>query len=198
MADPGTDNDSDKWDAIYDSKKLSEDFLPAYILKKFHHLLPAQGKSLDLDSGFGANALFLAQHNMESHAWDISSIAVEKLKEISNSMNLDIKTEVRDVTTSPPEENSFDVIVVSHFLDRQIMPNIISALRENGLLFYQTFTKTRVQDIGPSSEKYRLGKNELLNLCKGLDTIVYREEGTIGDTESGFRNEALFIGQRSK
>ena len=198
MADPGTDNDSDKWDAIYDSKKLSEDFLPAYILKKFHHLLPAQGKSLDLASGFGANALFLAQHNMESHAWDISSIAVEKLKEISNSMNLDIKTEVRDVTTSPPEENSFDVIVVSHFLDRQIMPNIISALRENGLLFYQTFTKTRVQDIGPSSEKYRLGKNELLDLCKDLDTIVYREEGTIGDTESGFRNEALFIGQRSK
>ena len=198
MADPGTDNDSDKWDAIYDSKKLSEDFLPAYILKKFHHLLPAQGKSLDLASGFGANALFLAQHNMESHAWDISSIAVEKLKEISNSMNLDIKTEVRDVTTSPPEENSFDVIVVSHFLDRQIMPNIISALRENGLLFYQTFTKTRVQDIGPSSEKYRLIKNELLDLCKDLDTIVYREEGTIGDTESGFRNEALFIGQRSK
>jgi len=198
MADPGTDNDSDKWDAIYDSKKLSEDFLPAYILKKFHHLLPAQGKSLDLASGFGANALFLAQHNMESHAWDISSIAVEKLKEISNSMNLDIKTEVRDVTTSPPEENSFDVIVVSHFLDRQIMPNIISAIRENGLLFYQTFTKTRVQDIGPSSEKYRLGKNELLDLCKDLDTIVYREEGTIGDTESGFRNEALFIGQRSK
>ncbi len=198
MADPGTDNDSDKWDAIYDSKKLSEDFSPAYILKKFHHLLPAQGKSLDLASGFGANALFLAQHNMESHAWDISSIAVEKLKEISNSMNLDINTEVRDVTTSPPEENSFDVIVVSHFLDRQIMPNIISALRENGLLFYQTFTKTRVQDIGPSSEKYRLGKNELLDLCKDLDTIVYREEGTIGDTESGFRNEALFIGQRSK
>jgi len=87
------------------------------------------------------------------------------------------------------------VIVVCHFLDRQIMPEIIAALRNNGLLFYQTFTKTRVQESGPSNEQYRLGKNELLDLCKGLDTIVYREEGTIGDTESGFRNEALYIGQ---
>jgi len=198
MAAPGTDKDSDKWDAIYQSKQQNgetKELTPAYILQEFHHLLPAQGKALDLASGLGANALFLAQHNMESHAWDISSIAIEKLNEISNSLNLNINTEVRDVVTSPPEENTFDVIVVCHFLDRQIMPEIIAALRNNGLLFYQTFTKTRVQESGPSTEQYRLGKNELLDLCKGLDTIVYRDEGTIGDTESGFRNEALYIGQ---
>jgi len=195
MATLGADNESDKWNAIYNSKKIAEDFSPAYVLTEFHHLLPAQGKALDLASGPGANALFLAQHNMESHAWDISSVAIEKLKEISRSLNLNINTEVRDVVSSPPGANSFDVIVVSHFLDRQVMPHIISALRENGLLFYQTFTRARVQESGPSSEKYRLAKNELLDLCKGLDTIVYREEGTIGDTESGFRNEALYIGQ---
>ncbi len=198
MANPGTENDSDKWDAIYHSKKLTEDFSPAYILQEFHHLLPTQGKALDLASGLGANALFLAQRNMESHAWDISSAAIEHLMDSAKKLNLNINTEVRDVVAQPPEANSFDVIVVSHFLDRQIMPQIISALRENGLLFYQTFTMVRVQDTGPSSEKYRLRKNELLNLCKDLDTIIYREEGTIGDTESGFRNEALFIGQRSK
>jgi len=201
MAAPGTDKDSDKWDAIYQSKQQNgetKELTPAYILQEFHHLLPAQGKALDLASGLGANALFLAQQNLDTHAWDISSIAIEKLKEISNSLNLNINTEVRDVVTSPPEKNSFDVIVVSHFLNRQIMPEIVAALRKNGLLFYQTFTVARVQDIGPSSEKYRLGKNELLDLCKGLDTIVYRDEGTIGDTESGFRNEALFIGQRNK
>ena len=201
MATPGTNKESDKWDAIYQSKHQNCEATklnPAYILQEFHHLLPAQGKALDLASGLGANAMFLAQHNLETHAWDISSIAIEKLKEISTSLNLDINTEVRDVITNPPEQNSFDVIVVSHFLDRQIMPEIITALRENGLLFYQTFTRTRVQESGPSSDKYRLGKNELLVLCKDLDTIVYREEGTIGDTESGFRNEALYIGQCSK
>jgi tellurite methyltransferase len=191
-------SDKDKWDAIYQPKQQNTEtkkITPAYILQIFHHLLPTQGKALDLASGLGANALFLAQHNMESHAWDISSVAIEKLQEISSSLGLAVNTEVRDVVTSPPEENSFDVIVVSHFLDRQIMPDIIAALRKNGLLFYQTFTRTRVKGSGPSSDKYRLGKNELLDLCKGLDTVVYRDEGLIGDTESGFRNEALFIGQ---
>jgi 2-polyprenyl-3-methyl-5-hydroxy-6-metoxy-1,4-benzoquinol methylase len=198
MTARGSNKESDKWDAIYQSRQQNGETTklnPAYILQEFHHLLPAQGKALDLASGLGANAMFLAQHNMESHAWDISSTAIEKLKEISSSLNLDINTKVRDVVTSPPEENSFDVIVVVHFLDRQIMPAIIAALRKNGLLFYQTFTRTRVQESGPSSDKYRLGKNELLDLCKDLDTVFYREEGTIGDTESGFRNQALYIGQ---
>lgn len=198
MASPGTNKESDKWNKRYQEKGqtvAAENLSPAYVLHEFQHLLPVQGLALDLASGLGANALFLAQHNMDTHAWDISSIAIERLNEISNSLNLNINTEVRDVVTSPPEENTFDVIVVCHFLDRQIMPNIIAALRQNGLLFYQTFTKARTQESGPSSDKYRLGKNELLSLCGDLDVIVYREEGLIGNTESGFRNEALFVGQ---
>ena len=121
MTSPGTDNNSNKWNTIYNSKKLTEDFSPAYILQEFHHLLPAQGKALDLASGLGANALFLAQHNMESHAWDISSAAIEQLMGSVKKLNLNINTEVRDVVVHPPEANSFDVIVVSHFLDRQII-----------------------------------------------------------------------------
>ena len=200
MAASETNNEPGKWNRIYQSKAQTVEtstLLPAYILQAFQHLLPDQGKALDLACGLGANALFLAQHNLQTHAWDISSVAIEKLSEISKSRNLDINLEIRDVATRPPQENSFDVIVVTHFLDRQIIPDIITALRHKGLLFYQTFTKTRVNESGPTNEKYRLGKNELLNLCKDLDTVVYREEGLIGNTGSGFRNEALFIGQRS-
>ena len=198
-------SDKDKWDTIYQSKQQdkqtdikTKELTPAHILQEFHHLLPIQGKALDLACGHGANALFLAQHNMESHAWDISSVAIEQLNEISNSLNLNINAKVRDVVTHPPEENSFDVIIVSHFLDRQIIPAIIAALREDGLLFYQTFTIARVKESGPSSEKYRLDKNELLNLCNDLDVIVYQEEDILGNTDAGFRNEALLIGQRKE
>lgn len=192
-------SDKQKWDAIYRSKQQTEkirNVTPAYILHEFQHLLPSQGKALDLASGFGANALFLAQHNLQISAWDISPVAIEKLDEVAQSLNLNINTEIRDIVSQPPEKETFDIIVVSHFLDRKIMPYIISALRENGLLFYQTFTKTRVQNTGPDNEKYRLDKNELLKLCEDLDIVIYREEALIGDTTAGFRNEALFIGQR--
>ncbi len=188
--------ESRKWDEIYRHKQQNgetKELKPVYILQEFHHLLPTQGKALDLASGLSANVLFLAQHNMEAYAWDISSTAIEKLQAISSALHLDINTEVR----YPPEEYSFDVIVVSHFLDQQIVPKIITALRKNGLLFYQTFTKEHIRKSGPTNKIYRLGKNELLNLCKDLDTVVYREEGLIGDTEFGCRNEALFIGKRN-
>ncbi len=194
-----TQTDKDKWNAIYQSKSESSatvNLAPAFILLQNQHLLPQQGKALDLASGLGANAIFLAQHNLQTHAWDISSTAIDKLGETAKTLNLDIQLQVRDVVTNPPEEKTFDVIVVSRFLERQIMPAIIAALRINGLLFYQTFTKERVSDIGPKSEDYRLAKNELLELCKDLKTVVYREEGLLGDTEQGFRNEALYIGQR--
>ena len=189
-------SDKHKWDAIYRSKGPTENYSPAYILDKFQHLLPTQGKALDLASGSGANALFLSQHGLQTHAWDISSTAIEQLLGSANKFKLNITTEIRDVVRHPPEEKSFDVIVVSHFLDRQIMPQIINALRNDGMLFYQTFTIARVQDSGPSSNKYRLSKNELLSLCKGLQLIVYQEEDTLGNTKAGFRNEALLIGQR--
>ena len=198
MTAPGTNKESDKWNERYQAKGQTvgeADLSPAYILQEFQHLLPAHGEALDLASGTGANALLLAQHNLETHAWDISSVAIEKLNATAKRLNLNITMEVRDVVEKPPNNNSFDVIVVSHFLDRKIMPDIIAALRQNGLLFYQTFTKAYTQKSGPRNETYRLGKNELLSLCEDLDVIVYREEGLIGDTDSGFRNEAIFIGQ---
>jgi SAM-dependent methyltransferase len=199
MTTSETNNESGKWNKIYQSKAHAVDITtlsPAFILQEFHHLLPGQGKALDLACGLGANALFLAQHNLQTYAWDISSTAIKHLMNSAHTLNLNITTEVRDVITTPPEENSFDVIIVCHFLDRQIIPYIISALRKGGLLFYQTFTKAHVQNTGPSNEKYRLDKNELLKLCNELDVVVYREEDLIGDTASGFRNEVLFIGQR--
>ncbi len=193
-------SDKDKWDKIYQARQQAsekKDLSPAYILREFHHLLPDQGAALDLACGLGANALFLARHNLHTRAWDISSIAIESLNQSAKSLKLEINTEVRDIITRPPDEKSFDVIVISHFLEPGIMPNIISALRDRGLLFYQTFTQARIDDSGPSNRKYRLSRNELLHLCAGLDIVVYREEDIIGDTSSGFRNQALCIGQRN-
>ncbi len=40
---------------------------------------------------------------------------------------------------------SFDVIVVSHLLDRTLAPALVAALRPGGLLYYQT--SVRVGDL---------------------------------------------------
>lgn len=195
-----TDNpQSDKWDTIYRAKIQQTDqqhIKAAYVLENFQHLLPVQGQALDLASGLGANALLLAQHRLQAHAWDISSVAITHLRQTAKSLNIEIKTAVRDIINDPPPQNTFDVIVISQFLERSIMPNIIAALRQNGLLFYQTFTRDQQQDGGPSNKKYRLDKNELLNLCKKLHILIYQEQGTLTDAKTNPHHQALLIGQR--
>ncbi len=74
----------------------------------------------------------------------------------------------------------------------------MSALRPNGLLFYQTYTRTRVDQSGPRNDAYRLADNELLKLFSPLQLLVYREEGADGDPSRGFRNQAMLVGKRAK
>ena len=111
---------------------------------------------------------------------------------------MDIRAQVRDVEANPPGPGTFDVIVVSYFLERDIIPDLIQALRPGGLIYYQTFTRQRVSDRGPQREESRLDDQELLQLFSGLQVLFYREEGCVGDVQKGFRDEAMFIGRRKQ
>ena len=70
---------------------------------------------------------FLATKGLETYAWDISSNAISQLQLQSNKNDIAIQVEVRDVVERPPSPQSFDVIVVSRFLDRSIVDAIIAA-----------------------------------------------------------------------
>ena len=51
-------------------------------------------------------------------------------------------------------------------------------------------------ETGPSNPKFLLDKNELLHLCKDLEILVYREEGTTGCITQGWRNAAMIIAKK--
>ena len=163
------------------------------VLADNQHLLPTNAKALDFACGLGGNAVLLAELELETHAWDISRVALDKLDHYAKVRKLNISTYERDVEIYPPEPHSFDVIVVSNFLHRPSFSKLIKALRKDGLLFYQTFTANKVTDIGPTNPDFLLGKNELLELCIELEILVYREEGMQGNTASGFRNQAMIV-----
>lgn len=186
-----------KWDARYRTAQ-AEDAQPAFVLQTFSHLLPAQGRALDLAAGLGGNALFLARHGLETEAWDISAVAMDKLQALARQRRLPLRTQVRDVCAQPPTAASYDVIVVTRFLERDLAPQLVRALRVQGLLYYQTFTQARVDDSGPPSGPYRLDDNELLQLFRDLRLRAYREEGRVGDPAAGWRNEALLVGQKCR
>jgi SAM-dependent methyltransferase len=185
-----------KWDQRYRSASRTPE--PARVLVENLHLLPATGLALDLACGVGVNALLLAEKGLRVQAWDLSEVAIEKLSAEAFARRAQVQSQVRDAVADPPEADSFDVILVSHFLERKLMPDLVRALRPGGLIFYQTFTRTAVTDSGPGNPAYRLGDNELLHLFSGLLIRVYREEGRLGDTLRGCRDIAMLVAEKPR
>jgi len=184
-----------KWDKRYGDPQKQPSVVR--VLEENLHLLPVSGQALELACGLGGNALALAAQELEVTAWDLSPVAIERLRTAAAARSLKcLKAEVRDVEQAPPSPNSFDVIVVSYYLDRSLIPHLIAALRPGGLIYYQTFTRIAVTDEGPSNPEFRLADNELLELFSELKLRVYREENRLGDLALGARNVAMLVAQR--
>ena len=161
-------------------------------------MLPATGNALDLASGLGANAIFLANKGLAVTAYDISIVAINKLNAYAAQQGLDINACHENIAPKSFSECAFDVIVVSRFLDRTLSDAIIGALKPDGLLFYQTFTREKITPTPPNNLDYLLIENELLRQFSSLRVILYRENALVGDLSQGLRNEAQFVGQKQR
>jgi SAM-dependent methyltransferase len=169
---------------------------PARVVLENVHLLPRSGTALDLASGLGSNALLFAARGLETHAWDFSQVALQRLHTRAATRGLRVSTECRDVITAPPLSDSFDLICVSHFLERTLAPALVAALRPGGLLCYQSFARNRPPSCGhgPGNPQYLLDRNELLHLfVPPLQLLVYREEDLAGDRHAGWRGMAMLV-----
>ncbi len=183
-----------KWDTIYAVHKDAAAASDA--LETNRHLLPTSGKSLDLACGLGGNALLLAAQGLSVDAWDISEVGLSQLRQEAERQQLQINTRRCDIRPSSLPSDYYDVIVISRFLDRSLCNAIMAALRCEGLLFYQTFTRNKLDQQGPSNPDYLLERNELLSLFSPLCVAYYQEYARIGDLRYGNRNEACYIGQK--
>ncbi|MFO8154188.1 class I SAM-dependent methyltransferase [Thioalkalivibrio sp.] len=190
-----TSNLEQKWNQRYAEADAAA-ATPCAVLQQFAHLLPPNGAALDLACGLGGNASLLAGRGLVTRAWDLSPVAIERLREHAEEHGLPIRAEVRDVETQPPAPDAFDVIAVSYFLERSLAPALAAALRPGGLLFYQTWTREAVDDRGPGNPDFRLAPNELLDLFPDLRLLAYREEGLFGNPAEGLRNEAWLVAAR--
>ncbi|MBD9359747.1 class I SAM-dependent methyltransferase [Methylomonas fluvii] len=184
----------DKWDAIY--QNACSPPLPAEVLSQLQYLLPKQGKALDLACGLGGNALLLAESGLDVDAWDISPVALQILQQQATENGLPIATRQCHISAETLAPQTYDVIVICRFLDRALCNAIMAALKPGGLLFYQTFTRNKLDQQGPSNPEYLLANNELLRLFSSLSVVFYQEYAKLGDVRFGNRNEACFIGQK--
>ncbi|ULT54827.1 methyltransferase domain-containing protein [Neobacillus drentensis] len=141
------------------------------------------GNALDLACGLGGNSLFFAQRGYQVQAIDISDVAITYIQELAAKKNLSIDAKLADLTALDHfswENDSFDVIVITNYLDRMLFPTIKRILKENGYLFMDTYYQSPKAGIKDISTHYKLKPKELLKEFADWQILYYEENEHVG------------------
>jgi SAM-dependent methyltransferase len=86
---------------------------------------------LDLGSGDGANAVFLALQGFDVHGIEISLVGVQKTRELAQKMGVAVSVQQGDMYMRLPyADGSFDAVFSYQSLNHNTLPNIIALFRE--------------------------------------------------------------------
>lgn len=100
--------DSQQWDLMYSEKELVWSAKPNMFLPPIVATLPV-GSALDLASGEGRNAIWLANEGWDVTAVDFSAVGIEKAKRVAE--DTEVNWVVADVTTYQPGR-TFDLVMI--------------------------------------------------------------------------------------
>jgi SAM-dependent methyltransferase len=136
---------------------------------------PNGGTVLDLAGGIGRHALWLAKKDWQVTVVDISEVAIQKLDEKAQQLNLALNLFALDASEYPFEAASFDLIVMFYHFDREICRRVFSALKPGGFLICKSSLSWGT-DAGtdPTSTK-PLAKSEILSMFPELRSIYHQE-----------------------
>lgn len=168
--------DQRRWDKRFGKKEFALGKEPNPFLKKHIHLLP-RGTALDIATGEGRNAVFLAQHGFEVDAVDISEKGLRKAQQLAREKGAKINTFAVDLDRFQIEKERYDIIANFYFLKRRLIPRIKKGLKKGGRVIFETYIldHRKLGTGGPKQAKYFLKPNELLGFFKNFRIIFYRE-----------------------
>ncbi|HKT33654.1 MAG TPA: dihydroneopterin aldolase [Nitrospira sp.] len=178
------------------------DPLPSRFVMQQLHRLP-KGRALDVASGSGRHALYLAAHGFEVEAIDRDA---ERLRTLSTTAaqrhlsHLTVKqVDLERITDERPEfpSNTYDAIVVCFYLHRPLFPWLVDALKPQGVLLYETFTiENYMRHHHPRRWEFCLAQNELLRLTSSLRVLSYDEGEHDGGHGDGSNFTAQLVAQK--
>ena len=142
---------------------------------------PEGGTALDIAGGAGRHAIYLAQSGWQVTQTDISEVAVEQARQNAGALASHIQFLVDDLTHFQASQTQFDLVTGFFFLQREIFPEIVKAVRPGGFLVYKAHTVAQLNlEGGPKSPAHLLAPQELLQMAGGLEVLHFEEKISTG------------------
>jgi SAM-dependent methyltransferase len=183
------------WDERFREGDYPEDPEPSPVLRAYVGALPT-GRALDVATGTGRNAVYLAREGYEVDAIDQSREGLRITRERARERGVDDRLSLAhaDATEYDYPESGYDLVTISFFRTLDRLNDIKDALKPGGVLFYQHHLRSPEATVGPDGARYRFRANELLHACLDLTVLHYEAstespESIDGDSDgNGNRN----------
>ena len=169
----GSQQDLERWNQKYQTSEYIFGKAPVPFLKKNVALLP-KGTVLDVAMGEGRNGVYLATKGFDVTGLDISKTGLKKAETLAADLGVKITTIVADLEQYQLDPNTYDVIICTYYLQRNLFPQMISSLKPGGMALVETYTLDHKKYQPDFPQEYMLNRNELLTLFQGLTVIRYQ------------------------
>jgi SAM-dependent methyltransferase len=146
---------------------------------------PAHGahpaRVLDLACGSGRHVRFLAALGAQVTAVDRDAAALDTLRSVAAEVI------VADLEAGPwpLDGRTFDAVIVTNYLWRSLLPNIVASVALGGVLLYETFAHGNASVGKPSRPDFLLQPGELLDAVRPVLRVIAYEDGFL-DTPARF------------
>ena len=161
---------------------------PDPLIISFEHLLTGRilgGPVLDLACGDGRNGLRLASQGLPVVLADRSRKAVDAARRSAEERGIEAtfwEVDLEAGGANPLVEDHYGAILVFRYLHRPLMPCIRKALRNGGVLLYETFTVDQPKYGMPHNPDFLLHLGELKIWFRDWHLIHYFE-GVLQDPQ---------------
>jgi tellurite methyltransferase len=176
--------DRERWNRRY--RGSAHDYTPcAWLVERAALIRPRRpgGRALDLACGPGRNALYLARLGYQVDAWDISDVALDRLRgELARLRRggrpLDVSPRQVDLDEASLPATAYELVLDIDFLQRRLFPYMAAALEPGGLLVVRTLLRRRAGE--ERNPVYLLEPGELRGAFADLEQLEYAEDAAAG------------------
>ena len=142
---------------------------------RFADLVPTGGRVLDVACGGGRHTRFFLERGNPVTAVDRDTSGVAPDLDEDPNMEM-VEADLEAGTPWPFVGRAFDGVVVTNYLWRPILADIVASVAPGGVLLYETFARGQEQFGHPHNPDYLLAPGELLDAVRGSLRVAAYED----------------------
>ena len=147
---------------------------PSPWVERFAPLVAAGAEVLDLACGNGRHTRLFLERSCRVVAVDVDLSGIADLAGHAGLEQRAIDLEAGRRPAFP--DRSFGAVVVTNYLHRPLLPELVSAVAPGGVLIYETFARGNERFGRPRSPEHLLMPGELLEAVRGRLRVVAYED----------------------